>query len=344
MNTVLVTGATSFLGYHVVKRLNEMRIRPRVLELPGVAIDVLARLDIERCPGHLGEPEAMTAACRGAHTLLHTAFKVSVGGGTHLLNEMRRVNVDGSRRLLQAAASVGVRRAVVTGSALAIGVNRRPAELDESAEWARHAFALPYARIRREAELDALAQSTPHFDVMTVCPAFTFGPDDPIGAPANKLLQALISQKLKFTLPVGFACTDVRDFAQGMVLAAEGGRARQRYLLTGGNVTTSELLQRAATIAGVRAPRFTPPLVLVKGLVRMLEAVSAIRRKPAPVTSDVLEIIGRYAWYDSTKARTELGWKPRPLEQTLADTIGWLRSTPQRPAAAGTMGVNAEPL
>jgi dihydroflavonol-4-reductase len=205
-------------------------------------------------------------------------------------------------------------------------VNRKPAPLDETARWSDHAFDLPYATIRRQAELDALTQATPAFAVLTVCPAFTFGPDDPIGAPANTLLGALIAGKQRFTLPVGFGCLDVRDFADGMIRAAEHGRSGERYLLSGENVTTSQLFERAAAIASVRAPRFRPPMMLVHAAVAAIGLASRLRGKPAPLTREVLQIVGRYAWYNTAKARRELGWTPRPLERTLEDTIAWLRS------------------
>jgi dihydroflavonol-4-reductase len=338
--TVLVTGATSFLGYHVVRRLNEAGIRPRVLEARGSPPEVIDRVDVERCAGYVDDPAAVHAAAAGADTLLHLAFKVSVGGGAALVDEMRRVNVDGTRQVLQAAAAAGVRRAVVVASALGVGVNRQPFGLNELAKWSEHEFDLPYATIRRQAELEALSQSTPRFAVISVCPAFTFGPDDPVGAPANKLIRAVISRRLPFTLPVGFGCLDVRDFAAGMVLAADRGRPGERYLLSAENVTTSQLFEQVAGIAHVRAPRFTPPMVLVRGLVWAVEAVSRLRRKPAPLTRDVLQIVGRYAWYDTSKARSELGWMPRPLRVTLTDTIAWLRDGGK---AASVRGSGAPP-
>jgi dihydroflavonol-4-reductase len=332
MHIVLVTGATSFLGYHVVKRLNANGLRPRVLELPNAPMDVLNRLDVERCAGSLGDPASVKAACTGVDTLLHLSFKVSVAGGKAIIEEMRRVNVEGTRALLDAAAACGVRRAVVAGSALAVGVNRKPTPLDESARWSEHAFDLPYATIRREAELDARARSSSRFGVMSVCPAFTFGPDDPTGAPANKILQSLLTRKLRFTLPIGFGCLDVRDFAQGAMLAAERGRPGDRYLLSGENVTADQLLDQAAAIAGVRAPRFTPPTFLVRGAVAVLETVGRFRRTPPPLTRDVLQVLGRFAWYDTSKARAELGWSSRPLRETLDDTIKWLREPRPRQA------------
>jgi dihydroflavonol-4-reductase len=329
MKTVLVTGASSFLGYHVAKRLNELGIRPRVLELPDSKREPLATLDVSQCDGHLEDPRSLNAACEGVDTLLHLAFRVSVGGGAALLEEMRRINVGGTERLLDVAASKGVTTAIVAASALGVGVNRRPEPLDETANWAEHAFELPYATLRREAELKSLAKARPGFSVVAVCPSFTLGPDDPVGAPANKLIKSLIDGKLRFTLPVGFGCLDVRDFANATVLAAERGRSGQRYLISGHNVTTNQLLGQAAAIAGVRAPRFEPPRFLLNAVVAALGIVSKIRRKPAPITREVLDVVGRYAWYDTSRARPELGWEPRPLQQTLEDTIRWLRATSQ---------------
>ena len=329
MQKVLVTGASSFLGYHVAKRLNEQGISPRVLELRESTLDPLKRLDVTRCEGYLEDSQALGAACAGVDTVIHLAFKVKVGGGEKLIEEMREVNLGGTRRLLDAAAAKGVARVVVASSALAVGVNRQPQALDENANWAEHGFDLPYAIMRRQAEQDALARAKPGFTVVAVCPAFTLGPDDPIGAPANKLLKALISGKQRFTLSVGFGCLDVRDFANGAILAATQGHSGQRYLLSGHNVTARQFFEQAAAIAGVRAPRFEPPMVLLNTLVGAVEIFSKIRGKPAPVTRDVLQIIGRYAWYNTSRARAELGWEPRPLQQTLEDTIRWLREAPK---------------
>jgi dihydroflavonol-4-reductase len=154
------------------------------------------------------------------------------------------------------------------------------------------------------------------------------GPDDPVGAPANTLLKKLITGKQRFSLAVGVACLDVRDFANGAVRAAERGHPGQRYLISGHNVTASQLLEQAGAVAGVRAPRFTPPRALLSILVGAVGIFSRVRRKPPPVTREVLQVIGRYAWYDTARARADLGWEPRPLRQTLEETIRWLRDRP----------------
>ena len=329
MNHVLVTGATTFLGYHVTKRLNQLGIRPRVLDWPGSNEGALERLDVDRRPGTLADVSAMRAACEGVDTLLHIAFKVSLAGGIALLEEMRRINVTGSELLLDTAAASGVARAVVAGSALAVGVARRPHTLTEAAESPEHVLDLPYAAIRREAEQQSLSRARASFAVMSVAPAFTLGPDDPVGAPANKLVKAVINGKLPFLPPtVGFGCLDVRDFAAGALLAAERGASGRRYLLSGENVTAKQFLESAAEAAGVKPPRFQAPAILLKVLVGGVEGLSRLRRRPPPVTRAALQILGRYAWYDTTRARTELGWTSRPLRDTLDDTVRWLRQHP----------------
>lgn len=325
MDEVLVTGATSFLGYHVAKLLNEQGIRPRVLELRGSDEKPLSRLDVERCEGDLEDPKARETACTGVDTVVHLAFKVLAGGGEEALKEMQRVNVVGTRLLLDSATAQGVTRVVMSSSALAVGVNRQPFPLDETANWSEHAVDLPYAVSRREVEQESLARATSDFAVVCLCPVLTMGPDDPVGAPANKLIEFLIQRKLRFAVPGGLGCLDVRDFAAGVLAAAERGRSGQRYLLSGHNMTINQWLEQAAAVAGVPPPRFTLPKLLIEVIAIAVEMLSKVRGKPAPIDRRAVQFIGRYSWYDTTRAHSELGWQPRPLQQTLEDTIRWLR-------------------
>lgn len=322
---VLVTGPTSFLGYHVTKRLNEKGIRPRALIPQDADPSTLRDLDVDIVRGSVEDAISLRAACDGVDTIFHLAFLVSIGGG--LEERMQQVNVVGTRNLLDVSADSGVTRVVVTSSALTVGVNRKPEPLDETADGTVHRLDLPYAASRRQAEEEALGRSSPSMSVVAVNPSFTMGPEDYVGAPANKLLKAVSAGKLPFTVPVGFGCLDVRDFADGMLLAAERGRPGQRYLLNGHNVMVDDLLGQTAAIAGVRPPRLRLPVWAAYALVTVLQAGYALLRKPFPVTRSVLQILGRYAWYDTARAREELGWTPRPLQQTLEDTLRWLRQS-----------------
>jgi dihydroflavonol-4-reductase len=209
----------------------------------------------------------------------------------------------------------------VASSALAVGVNRSPQAVDETADWDTCHFDLAYAITRRQAEIEALAQSRAGFRVVAVNPSFTMGPEDYAGAPANKLIKAVAAGKLPVTFKVGFGCLDVRDFARGMVLAAEHGRPGTRYLLSGCNVMLDELLKQVAEIAGVKPPRWRFPISMAYVLVAVFRAVKTLTGEPPGISFSVLQILGRYAWYDVTRAREELCWVPRPLQQTLEDTL-----------------------
>jgi dihydroflavonol-4-reductase len=110
-----------------------------------------------------------------------------------------------------------------------------------------------------------------------------------------------------------------------MVLAAERGRPGQRYLLNGHNVMVDDLLKQVAAIAGVKPPRWHAPIWVAYVIVTLLQIVKFLTRKPAAITTSVLQILGRYAWYDTSRAQQELGWTPRPLRETLEDTLRWLR-------------------
>ncbi len=320
---VLVTGPTSFLGYHVTQCLNKRGIRPRVLIPQDTDATSLRNLNVDVIQGTVMDEASLRAACEGINTIFHLSFLVSIGGG--LEARMQEFNVGGTRRLLDAAANAGASRVVVASSALAVGVNRNPQAIDETADWRIHHFDLAYALTRRQAEEEALARSGPGFSVIAVNPSFTMGPEDYVGAPANKLLQVVTDEKLPMTFTVGFGCLDVRDFAEGMVLAAERGRSGQRYLLNGHNVMVDELLKQVAVIAGVKPPRRHLPIWVAYVIVTLLQIVKFLTRKPAAITTSVLQILGRYAWYDTSRAQQELGWTPRPLRETLEDTLRWLR-------------------
>lgn len=320
---VLVTGPTSFLGYHVIQCLNKRGIRPRVLVPQDADASPLQNLDVDIVQGTIEDETSLRAACEGINTIFHLSFLIGIS--KELEERMQEFNVGGTRRLLDVAANSGVTQAVISSSALAVGVNRSPQAIDETADWNIHHFDLVYALTRRQAEEEALARSAQGFSVIAVNPSFTMGPEDYVGAPANKLLQAVSAEKLPIIFTVGFGCLDVRDFAEGMILAAERGRPGQRYLLNGHNVMADELMKQVASIAGVKPPRWHLPIWVAYAMVAILKAVKTLTRKPPAITRDTLQILGRYAWYDATRAQQELGWTPRPLRETLEDTLRWLR-------------------
>jgi dihydroflavonol-4-reductase len=341
MNTFLVTGPTGFLGYHVVKLLNERGIQPRVLlprdgQAPTPALNSLRKLKVEVVEGGVDDPPSLLRACEGVGTVLHLQFTIALGGGATVAESLHKGNVVGTRNLLEAAAKARVERVVVSSSALAVGLNREPQPLDETADWKRYSFGLPYAQSRHEAEEEALARATREPPaIVVVNPSFTMGPEDYVGAPANALVMKMSRGGFRLTAPIGFGVLDVRDYAEGVLRAAERGTNGRRYILSGANVMTDQLLREVAAVAGVEPPGwlFSVRAGMLYPIVAALELWSSIRGTPPKATRSVLELWGRYAWYDTSRARDELGWTPRPLRETLESTIRWAREAGRRVAS-----------
>lgn len=333
MKTFLVTGADGFLGFHVVKLLNMRGIRPRVLlpadidpNLPGV--NALKRQDIEIANGDINDPDSLRVACVGIDVVLHLHFAITLGGGKQVEEMLYQENVVGTRNLLEAAAQAGVARVVVSSSSLAVGLHHEPKLLDEEADWDNYGFSLPYAVSRRNAEQVLLTDVKTGFpDIIVVSPSFTLGPDDWSGAPANSLVMRMSKRGFRITAPIGFGILDVRDYAEGVLLAAERGIPGRKYILSGDNITPEQLARAVASTVGFEPPTwlFSLRAWMIFPIVVILEFWSKLTGKPSKVTRELLELWGRYAWYDTSRARKELGWKPRPLQESLRDTIQWMR-------------------
>ncbi len=330
MTRFLVTGPTGFLGYHVVTLLIERGERPRVLvprdldpSLPSTRS--LDGLDIERCEADFTDPAALRAACTGIEVVLHLDFAISLGAGDEVERTLHEGNVVATQNLLDACARAGVKRVVVSSSALAVGLSHTPTLLDESADWADNAFHLPYALSRREAEQRALARNAGDMEICAVNPSFTMGPEDHVGAPANALAARLRSRWFRINPAIGFSILDVRDYAAGVLGAAERGLPGARYLLSGANLDAKALYRAVATASGTKPPGWYLPVPawVARLILGVLALWSRVRGQPPAVSPAVLELFGRNAWYDTSRAREDFGWQPRALQETVRDSLDW---------------------
>jgi dihydroflavonol-4-reductase len=350
MKKILVTGAAGFLGYHAVRLLNERGFRPRVLlsaadRQAEKGLAALRKQDVEEVAGGVDDPASLAAACAGVDTVLHLEFALKLSSGPQVEQDLYKVNVVGSRNLLDAATRAGVERVVMSSSSLSVGLAREAKPIDESASWDVTGLSLPYARSRREAEQEALSRpGGPGLPVIvTVNPTFTLGPYDYSGAPANSLIK-LMAKGFPLDANIGFSILDVRDYAQGVLLAAERGRHGRRYLLSGDNLMARDLLSAVSGVTGKEPPRwrFTLLPAVLSPVLALVELQAKLMKSPPVVTRAVLELFGRYAWYDAKSARDELGWKPRSLHDSIKDSLAWLSSQESPEAARPAQTVDAE--
>jgi dihydroflavonol-4-reductase len=328
MNKVLVTGGGDILDYHVIKCLKEHGIDDlRWLVLPGSETKYIKRFLKVDPMGEITNPSDLEAALQGVDTVVHMAYEVDP---SKTREDMYEVNVAGTQKLLDGAEAAGVPRVVASSSALTLGVHRDPVPLDEEAEWAIHGIDLDYVESRREAEQLALSRSRPGFEVVVVAPALTIGPEDFGPAPGGKIIKRVVEGRFVPTFDVGVGCVDARDFADGVLLAAERGRPGQRYVLCAHNPTLKDLVAEVAAVAGTRARTWHLPRFLPRVLVAVLVFWSRIRgKKEPPPIAKLGQLIGRHGWYDARRMREDLGWRPKPLHETLVDTVQWFRENPK---------------
>jgi dihydroflavonol-4-reductase len=282
--TVLVTGATGFVGSHVAREL-----RGRGEEVRDERVELL-------------DPRALDDAVAGCDAVVHVAALYSFDAPAE---QVERVNVEGTRNLLDAARRAGVRRFLFTSTAGTCGpVPGRPAtEEDEPPEWE---LAVAYKRTKLAAE--RLARDA---GAVVVNPTAPIGDGDRRPTPTGRMVANVANGRLPgYLATTGLNLVDVRDVARGHRLALEEGEPGERYILGGVNLPLGEVFAAIADLAG----RFRPPLRVPYSVARAAAALRLLN--PQEVRLARLPM-----YFTSAKARDRLGYAPGPVEPALARAV-----------------------
>jgi len=320
--SVLVTGATGFLGEHLCR---ELAARGHIVR--GLARTNSATLDelgVELVRGDLGDDDVLDRAIDGVSAVFHLAGAVSRDPDD--AQRMMRLHVDGTRRVLERMAAAGVRRMILASTSGTIGVSTREEILDESAPYAEEVVAgWPYYASKIYQERLAFEHGARHgIEVVAVNPSLLLGPGDRRLSSTGDVRRFLRRQ-----IPVvpdgGVSFVDARDAAAATASALERGRAGERYLLGGPNWTMKEFFARLGRVANVAPPRLKLPRRWNEWGASIVEDLYRWRDKEPPVDRISVEMSACYWWIDSSKAKAELGFEPRDPMLTLVDTVAYLR-------------------
>lgn len=325
---VLVTGATGFVGGELVRLLLE-----RGFEVHAFARGErgsLAPLPIVWHAGDISDARAVAAAVAAARPrwVVHSAALISYASKD--TQRARAVNVEGTRHVLEACRKHGVARLCFVSSVVAVGPSPDGRPLDERSPFHGARLRVDYMDTKRAAEELVLAAAG-ELDVVVANPAAVYGPAEG-RSNTVKFLQQFAAGKRPFAAPPGtIALVGVRDTAEGILLVLERGRRGERYLLVERCVPVHELFRLMGEALGVPGVRWTIPLSLwplVVALARLLDRVWPLEI----ATPQGLSMIGSQLLFDGRKAREELGWRPRPFETVLRETIAVLRQRGVLPA------------
>ena len=299
--TVCVTGATGFIGAHVAKLAAEGGEPLRVTYRDEARLARLDAVKAEAVKADVLDRGALRRAFRGCDTVFHAAGYV----GSRPAERVWQVNALSPRLAVEAAAAEGVGRLVLTSSVAAI-------EFEPG---------LTYPDSKHEGEGEAFAAGARHgVEVVAVNPTYVLGV--PLDREPADISTRMIGNYMRGRLPAVVDgqtnIVDVRDVAKGHLLAAERGRAGERYVLGGHDVSWVELLERVAELSGCRHP-----LAVLPPETAMLARASADLGLPGPAAAEGIRLMARDWRHSSAKARRELGYRARPLERTLRDSTDW---------------------
>jgi dihydroflavonol-4-reductase len=319
MSRYLVTGATGFLGSHLVRHL--LREGHDVVALcrkPDAGLAAMGAIEIL---GDVLDETSVKRAAEGCQGVFHCAGKVSRKPEDAEL--LYRTNVDGTKTVVRASKAAGVPRLVLASTSGTVAVSKDATVLDEKAPAPLDLIGRwPYYRTKLYAETFALEQNKDGFEVVSVNPSLLLGPGDVHGSSTGDVVQ-LLEGRVPVVPAGGISFVDVRDVAPAMLAAMLRGAPGARYLMAGANITVDAFFGRLSRISGAPRPALRAPksLLLAKVGVSLFDRA----KKVLPLDGDLDQVsaeMGQVYWYcDSARAKKDLGFEPRDPNETLSDTI-----------------------
>jgi len=327
MRAYLITGAAGHLASATVERLRGQDCLIRGLILPEEAGTDDGRITYYR--GDVTVPESLDGFFRGLEgfqvVVLHMAALISIRD--RVSPRLYDVNVTGTRNILDKCRAYRVKRLVYVSSVHAIPEPTEPAAVRESCCFSKDAVEGAYAKTKAEATQAVLDAGRDGLDVVVVHPSGIIGPGDPGRNHLTQLLQMYLRRSLPAAVKGGYDFVDVRDVAAGVLAAAELGRSGECYLLTNRYVTIPELLDYARDAAGGGPRCAVCPMWLAKAFAPVVEGAAVLAGRRPILTRCSLRVLESRARFCRDKAAAELGYRPRDIRETVADTVAFLRET-----------------
>lgn len=318
---ILVTGATGHLGNVLLRKLLNRGERVRALVLPGESLHALNGLMVEVIVGNILDRELLDRAVQGVDTVYHLAGIISILPGSDEV--MQKVNVSGARNVAEASLKAGVRRLVHVSSIHAFRREPHGITIDETTPLAPDSDAGAYDRTKAGGALAVLDLVNRGLNAVIACPTGIIGPHDYQESEMGGAVVNFAAKKLHFLVKGAFDFVDVRDVAEGLILAAEKGRAGETYILSGTRVTLEQIWQMTQAEAGSRSPRVILPFKLALFFSHLLQHFYRLAKVTPRFTSYSLQTIADNSTFSCAKAAHELSYKARPLKESLADFLSW---------------------
>lgn len=337
MSTALVMGANGYLGSHVTRALVGDGVDVRVMVRPGADTVSIDDLPVTRFEGDIFDTETVRAAMTGVDVVYYCV--VDTRAWLRDTAPLFRTNVEGLRGVAdiatELAAAGSLKRFVFTSSYATVGRGRGKVATEED-QIVRRGLT-DYVRSRVQAEDLVLEYARERgLPAVAMCISSTYGSGDYGMTPHGALIAGTVFGKLPFVFGgISLEAVGVDDAARAMILAAERGRIGQRYLISEKMISNAEVVAIAADEAGVRAPRRVLPVPALYALGLLGSLKSWLRSTDERLTLASVRLMRAEAPVDCSKARRELGFDPRPVEQSIREAARfWMQRRDARKRAA----------
>jgi dihydroflavonol-4-reductase len=319
MQTVLVTGATGCVGSTLAIALARSGCQVRIFRRPSSRTEILEGIPCKEITGDICDESLLRSAMDGCDVVYHAAAVVSFARGAR--DELHRVNVLGTRAVVQACLSANVGTLVHVSSVAAIGYPAAGSRADEETPVDASA-ATGYKLSKILAEDEVREGHARGLRAVIVNPSVVMGERD-TRFHAGQLIRDIKKGRIPFYVDGGINIVYVGDVARGMMRAAALGRSGERYILAGENMTHREIFFRIADLIGGRRPLGKLPLPALRAAARTIESISRLAGVPPLLTMDMAAVAGRYNWYSSARAEKELGFTKTSFDEAILAAYRW---------------------
>ncbi len=319
----LVTGATGFVGGHVVRKLLSRGEPVRVLVRKNSSLKNLQGLSVEVATGDLTDRSSVRQALAGVRLLYHVAadYRLWVRDPAPLYE----TNVVGTRIILEEALAAEVEKVVYTSTVGAVGIPPNGSPGNEETPVSFQDMIGHYKRSKFMAEREAFESIQRGLAVVIVNPSTPVGSGDVKPTPTGQMIVDFLDGRMPGYIDTGLNLVDVEDVAQGHLLAMEKGRVGERYILGSRNLLLKEILEILAQVSHRPVPRLQIPRGVALGLAAVSTGVSHFTRRPPRIPWEGVRMAGKKMFFDSSKAVEELGFPQGCVEEALSKAVAWFQ-------------------
>lgn len=326
---VLVTGATGHLGNVLVKKLKELNMDVRIFVLPGEDLEPDEGLDVEVFTGDIADSESVFEAVKGCGYVFHLASIVSIEKGKK--NILEKVNVGGARNIVDACLNHNVKRLVYVGSVHALTEPEHGISFIENTDFEPEKLFGDYSWSKAMASIEVKNGVDRGLDAVFVYPSGILGPYDhgKTNNFNNEIRRFLKAGKNKTLIYFDgeYDYVDVRDVADGIIKAFKKGESGMGYLLTGEKVSLKKIYEMCIKISGKHMKLKKIPYGIVYVAAFVSEFITKLTKKRFYFTTYAVEVLRSNSDFDNSFTKKKLGYKARSFEESIKDTIEWLKKS-----------------